>query len=168
MKEIYLICGIPGSGKDWYVNNIIRGNVVSFDDIRVMCYENFNPNHGLGSIDLYNKAWEHCNSKKIDLMLPLTNRIKYLFEINQIPCICNTLLTRKSRERMLNDLKRVFKDVKFNAVFLTVDSKTALERNANRNTHRLSEDVMNRFLNGPLELPSCIEGFETVKVVHNG
>lgn len=167
-KHIYFICGIPASGKDWFVENKIPASVVvSFDNIRIEEYEKKNPDHGLDSIKLYNKAWEYCNSARIDLMKPLIEKVDKCLMLGLTPCICNTLLTRKSRAAMLDKLDSEFRNVEFHAIFLIVDFKTALKRNQNRTDHVLSEDVMHRFLAGPQEYPSTAEGFDSTEVVNN-
>lgn len=173
MKNIYLICGIPASGKDWYVENKIpSGEVVSFDNIRIMIFKRDIPDYNalkyVSPTELYNLAWEHCNQKRIDLMRPLISKVHSIFDEGKIPCICNTLLTRKSRASMLSELKKAFPDSDVHVIFLLVNSDAALRRNRGRSTHILSEEVMMRFINGPQELPFCTEGFASVNVVHNG
>lgn len=141
---VKLIAGIPCSGKDHYSLHH-GGVVVSFDDIRVEEYEKKYPNHGLDPITLYDKAWAYCNSARIDLMMPLITKVINALMNGKIPHICNTLLTRKSRAAMVKVLKEHIPGVEIHAIFLTVPSAVALKRNRERTSHRLSEEVMQRF-----------------------
>lgn len=169
-RIIYLICGLPCSGKDWYVVNKLHGHeaeIVSFDKVRINLYQKDHDTTQMDSIERYNKAWAWCNENKIDLMGRLIEDIKIAFALGLQPFICNTMLTRKSRSAMMNSLKNKIKDVEFRCVFLLVNSEVAKERNLTRTSHRLSPEVMDRFLNGPQELPTLTEGFELVNIVHS-
>ena len=169
-NKIYFVCGIPGSGKDWYVDTIYPGSgKTSFDDIRIAVYNRKYPRNGLNSIELYNKAWAYCNSAKVDLMEELINNVEVGIALGLSMFICNTLLTKKSRASMMDGLFKKFNRDEFevSCLFLTVPSNVALARNANRTSHRLSEEVMNRFITGPQELPLLEEGFDWVNVIHN-
>ena len=169
-NHIYLVCGIPCSGKDYFVEHELPASVIeSFDKIRIAEYKRSGLEDltKLSDHEIYQKAWEFCNEKKIDLMKPLLRNVENALILALTPCICNTLLTRKSRASMINALKQKFPNISIHCIFLTVDSKTAMSRNASRMSHRLSDEVMNRFINGPQELPTKDEGFESVKIIHN-
>ena len=60
MADVFLICGIPGAGKDWFVENKIdNGKVVSFDDIRIKPFKKGNSPEkwrSLSTHELYGKA----------------------------------------------------------------------------------------------------------------
>ena len=169
MNTIRLICGLPGSGKDWFVKeHFVDSPILSFYKIRVQEYEKNFPDHGLNPIELYNAAWEYCNLAKIDLMKILMNEVELSWALGLIPSVCNTLLTRKSRASLLNSLKSKFREFKIDCFYLIVDSETIRNRNATRTSHRLSEEVLTRFINGPQELPLVEEGFTAVRIFHNG
>ena len=169
MADVFLICGIPGAGKDWFVENKIdNGKVVSFDDIRIKLFKKGNSPEkwrSLSTHELYGKAWAWCNSTKADLMKPLIEEVKELIKDGKKPCIANTMVNKKSRAKMLDDLKRAG-ITKIGCYYLMVDSKTALERNANRDSKKLADDIVLKFAKDQA-VPTKDEGFEFVKVVFN-
>jgi len=173
---VTLLSGVPGSGKNYYLDNILKtkyDNVIdiSFDDLRIEYYRSIlaKPADGTDK-ELYDNAYHYCNNNNIDLaalslkkMNEYKDNKKFHFVIN------NTNITQKSRKKMINMISNNFKDknIIFNSVFIGCDLQTCLKRNnLPSRTHNIPEHAI-KFMSHKTSIPSMSEGFDTLEFVWN-
>lgn len=157
MKNIYLMCGVAGSGKStWIKNNLhkFRGYsaVISRDQIRFsMVAED-----------------EEYFSKEDKVFEKFMSDIKYFIKQEGVDNIIidATHINRKSRNKVLQPLKRLLNKVKLNAVVIDVPLEVALNQNENRKDTRgyVPRKIIRR-MKQQFEMPSIEEGFDEIIVV---
>lgn len=115
MGDLYLVCGIPGSGKStWLKNHVKPGNVViSRDKIRFSLLQE-GENYFAHEDEVYTILWGEMN--------------KALKEGKNV-FVDQTSLTPRSRKYLIDHAKN-YDHV--NIVWIKVPLETALERNENR------------------------------------
>lgn len=162
--DIVFYSGVPGSGKDFVAKKDGRV-IVSFDDIRVNWFLSMNPDITRDSYDsntLYHKAWNWCNEYKVDLNSEVKRKVKEYLLVGKKVAICNTLLTRKSRRKMINVLKG------FGTIgckHVCIDYGTMVERDLNRDKS-IKEEVISKMCKN-IQIPTMKEGFENVELIFN-
>jgi predicted kinase len=164
-KQLILMCGPPGSGKDTLIKNDQRyGNCVSsFDEIRWNLYEE---HYGKveRNAETYNKVFEFAKEKNNDLLNIMRKEIKSLFDSSDVVYISNTNLTRKSRRKFVGiarDLK-----VEIHAIFVWASLQELIERDLGRgdNDKTVGEAVI-RQMRHHTDMPVMGEGFHSVRYI---
>ena len=151
-KHLYLMMGVPGSGKSTYAKNILKyGDIyVSRDEIRYslltdeddyFAKENEVIKTFIESIDKSLVMEEHCGDVFADA----------------------THLSPKGRAQVLKQLKN--KD-RVSVIYLDIPLNVILERNAKRTGRALvPEDVVRRMYNS-IQLPTRAEGIESIYFIN--
>jgi hypothetical protein len=158
-RTCYIFCGLPGVGKD-YIAKKMGLLVLSFDNERVKIYkESKEFEYKLTPKELYENAFKYCEDRKIDLLKLLIRRAKRW--VGNI-AVCNTNLNAKSRRSLINSLGKCH----FRCVYVISDMETILERNKNRSSKTVDEEIiMNMAMNQTM--PSIREGFDEVRIIAN-
>ena len=150
-KHLYLMVGVPGSGKSTYAKNILKdGDIyISRDEIRYsllteeddyFAKENEVIKTFIDNIDKSLVMEEYCGDVYADA----------------------THLSPKSRAQVLNQLKN--KD-KVSVIYLDIPLNLILERNAQRKGRALvPENVVRRMYNSII-LPTKAEGIEELIII---
>lgn len=150
-KHLYLMVGVPGSGKSTYAKNILKdGDIyISRDEIRYsllteeddyFAKENEVIKTFIDNIDKSLVMEEYCGDVYADA----------------------THLSPKSRAQVLNQLKN--KD-KVSVIYLDIPLNLILERNAQRKGRALvPENVVRRMYNSII-LPTKAEGIEKLIII---
>lgn len=150
-KHLYLMMGVPGSGKSTYAKHILKyGDIyISRDEIRYslltdeddyFAKENKVIKIFIENIDKALELEEHCGDVYADA----------------------THLSPKSRAQVLNQLKN--KD-KVSVIYLDIPLNVILERNAQRTGRALvPENVVRRMYNS-IQLPTRAEGIEKLIII---
>ena len=150
-KHLYLMVGVPGSGKSTYAKNILKdGDIyISRDEIRYsllteeddyFAKENEVIKTFIDNIDKSLVMEEYCGDVYADA----------------------THLSPKSRAQVLNQLKN--KD-KVSVIYLDIPLNIILERNAQRKGRALvPENVVRRMYNS-ITLPTKAEGIEELIII---
>ena len=150
-KHLYLMVGVPGSGKSTYVKNILKdGDIyISRDEIR------------------YSLLTEEDDyfAKENEVIKTFINNIDKSL-VNEEYCgdvyADATHLSPKSRAQVLNKLKN--KD-KVSVIYLDIPLNIILERNAQRKGRALvPENVVRRMYNSII-LPTKEEGIEELIII---
>ena len=151
-KHLYLMMGVPGSGKSTYAKNILKyGDIyVSRDEIRYslltdeddyFAKENEVIKTFIESIDKSLVMEEYCGDVYADA----------------------THLSPKGRAQVLKQLKN--KD-RVSVIYLDIPLNVILERNAKRTGRALvPEDVVRRMYNS-IQLPTRAEGIESIYFIN--
>ena len=152
-KKLFLMCGIPASGKSTWIQNYktsIEGNtdVVSRDQIRFSLV----------------KEDEEYFSKEKEVFRTFIDTIKK--DIAD-PCVDNiivdaTHINPRSRAKTLNCIGKDLKGVDVYAVVLKVPLKTCLERNAKREGRACVPVSAIEGMYSVYEDPSIEEGFKEI------
>ena len=133
-KTLYIISGVPGSGKDYFLNqyfgNSSNVKIISRDVIRFSLIEND----------------DEYFSKESLVFSKFCKAIREAFNEYDIVIANATHLNERSRNKLLNSLgKDFFKDKLINCIYMDVPLKVALERNAKREGLSLvPEDAIKR------------------------
>lgn len=133
-KTLYIISGVPGSGKDYFLNqyfgNSSNVKIISRDIIRFSLIEND----------------DEYFSKESLVFSKFCKAIREAFNEYNIVIANATHLNERSRNKLLNSLGKDFlKDKIINCIYMDVPLKVALERNAKREGLSLvPEDAIKR------------------------
>lgn len=150
-KHLYLMIGVPGSGKSTYAKNILKyGDIyISRDEIRYSLLTEED--------DYFAKENEVIKTFIDNIDKSLVNE-EYCGDVYADA----THLSPKSRAQVLNQLKN--KD-KVSAIYLDIPLDLILERNAKRKGRALvPENVVRRMYNSVI-LPTKVEGIEELIVI---
>ena len=145
LPNVYLWCGLPGSGKDYLAENF--GNdtpIVSFDDIRVKLYKETHSTNGILEDEIYANAFKYCNDNNIDLNKSLRKEVQYYIKNNQDVSVCNTSLTRKARRSIINSISHKKCNIIVNQVF--APTNVIMERNNNRKSKTVPIHAIDRMM----------------------
>lgn len=155
-KRVYLMCGVPGSGKSTWIKenlNEFEGTtkVVSRDQIRFSLLE----------------ASECSNyfDKEKEVYKEFISQIKASIKENDNTIIDATHLTEKSRNKIFSSLQPEIKDCQITVIWIKVSLATALARNEKRIGKEkvpvyVIKDMFNKF-----ETPMFAEGFHHLRIV---
>ena len=150
-KHLYLMIGVPGSGKSTYAKNILKyGDIyISRDEIRYSLLTEED--------DYFAKENEVIKTFIDNIDKSLVNE-EYYGDVYADA----THLSPKSRAQVLNKLKN--KD-KVSAIYLDIPLDLILERNAQRKGRALvPENVVRRMYNSII-LPTKAEGIEELIII---
>lgn len=150
-KHLYLMVGVPGSGKSTYAKNILKyGDIyISRDEIRYSLLTEED--------DYFAKENEVIKTFIDNIDKSLVNE-EYCGDVYADA----THLSPKSRAQVLNQLKN--KD-KVSAIYLDIPLDLILERNAQRKGRALvPENVVRRMYNSVI-LPTKAEGIEKLIII---
>lgn len=150
-KHLYLMMGVPGSGKSTYAKNILKyGDIyISRDEIRYslltdeddyFAKENEVIKTFIENIDKALELEAHCGDVYADA----------------------THLSPKSRAQVLNQLKN--KD-KVSVIYLDIPLNIILERNAQRKGRALVPENVVRRMHNSIILPTRAEGIEELIII---
>ena len=152
--NLYIICGIPGSGKSTIAKELLKKNEdnaihISRDEVRYSII----------------KDDEQYFSHENDVYKEFCNRITLGLQNNKNVLADATHLTRKSRARLLKNLK--CKPNKINCIWVNTDFQTCWNRNESREgREKVPPQQMYKFRN-IFQTPSYIEGFDLIIVYQN-
>ena len=154
-SKLYLMCGIPGSGKSTYLKTrfIQPPVVVSRDEIRFkMVRED-------------EEYFSHEKEVYNEFINQITQELKFFQEV----FVDATHLNEASRTKLLRSLGGNLKDVEVNIIWMKVPLEVALKQNENRKGTRayVPETVIRRMAS-QMTIPTKEEGFEHIYVVENG
>lgn len=150
-KHLYLMMGVPGSGKSTYAKNILKdGDIyISRDEIRYSLLTEED--------DYFAKENEVIKTFIDNIDKSLVNE-EYCGDVYADA----THLSPKSRAQVLNQLKN--KD-KVSVIYLDIPLNIILERNAQRKGRALvPENVVRRMYNSII-LPTKAEGIEKLIII---
>lgn len=152
-KTLYIISGVPGSGKDYFLNqhfgNSSNVKIISRDVIRFSLIENNN----------------EYFSKESLVFSKFCKAIRETFNEYDIVIANATHLNERSRNKLLNSLGKDFlKDKLINCIYMDIPLKVALERNAKREGLSLvPEDAIRRMYESA-HRPNYSERYEYDKI----
>ena len=134
-KTLYIISGIPGSGKDYFLNKYFGNSsdvkIISRDVIRFSLIENN----------------DEYFSKESLVFSKFCKAIREAFDEYDIVIANATHLNERSRNKLLNSLGEDFlKDKLINCIYMDVPLKVALECNAKREVRKATVPIL--FIHG--------------------
>ncbi len=148
MATLYIMCGIPGSGKSTFVQNHITGDVlVSRDAIR---------------FDMV-KEDEPYFSKENDVWEEFVYRINHYLEIGYNVFADATHINSGARRKLLKEIKT--ENVDFQAIYVDTPVSICLERNSKRQGRECVPDSAIKRMYSQFEEPSFEEGFSTIYTI---
>ncbi len=140
---VYMMCGVPGSGKDTYIRkNLASLSQVSLDNVRKELDIDFRDNQGLVIQTAENACKVHLR-KKEDFVFNATN------------------ITRQLRKKWID----LFADYKAKIVIVFINSslKQALAQNRQRTAEKLLKDNVIEQYFQKFELPDLTECYEIIR-----
>lgn len=153
--KLYLMCGIPGSGKSTYLETrfIQPPVVISRDEIRFKIV----------------KEDEEYFSHEKEVYNEFINQIQTALKFEAEVFVDATHLSEGSRTKLLRSLGSSLRDVEVNIIWIKVPLEVALKQNENRKGTRayVPETVIRR-MNSQITIPTKEEGFEHIYIVENG
>ena len=154
-SKMYIMCGIPGSGKSTYLKTrfIQPPVVISRDEIRFKIV----------------KEDEEYFSHEKEVYNEFINQIQTALKFESEIFVDATHLNEGSRTKLLRSLGSSLRDVEVNIIWMKVPLEVALKQNENRKGTRayVPETVIRR-MNSQLTPPTKEEGFEHIYIVENG
>lgn len=153
--KLYIMCGIPGSGKSTYLKTRFsqRPLIISRDEIRFAM---------VGEDEEY---FSHEKEVYDEFINQILDALKFSSEI----FVDATHLNERSRAKLLRSLGKHLKDVEVNAIWVRTTLDTALSQNENRKGTRayVPPSVIRR-MNSQFAPPTKEEGFEHIYVIDRG
>lgn len=154
-KVCIMMVGLPGSGKStlakkWYPDGNVK--ILSTDDILEGYARNTNSTYD----EVFKKHYPDAEREFI-------GNIKYAVGRGESIILDRTNLTKKSRARLMNMIKSIDFEYKFNAINVSCAFNQILFR-AMRPGKSITRDIINRMLDTYVR-PSYDEGFTTISVV---
>jgi predicted kinase len=159
--HIIFLCGLPASGKDYYLKKINKlENSVSYDEIRIEVFKSKNSIEGLTEKQIYELAFKYCNENKVDLNSYLKKKVDEMIkEGKSLIYINNTNLKRKYRRSIINLLGK--DKFIFSAKFMFRKLDDIRHSNEQRDCKEVPYDVIKRMANN-IQIPTCQEGFDYI------
>lgn len=153
MNNLYILCGIPGSGKStWIKMNGYEQHTVSRDKVRYSL---------LSENDDY-------FSKETEVFDTFVKEIVALMNVYQDVYVDATHLNKKSRAKIINAIER-YKDLKewniVPIVFLVPFDVAAARNDAREGREKVPMSAMRNMASG-FKLPSAAEGFEKYIIIN--
>ena len=153
MKKLFLMVGIPGSGKSTFIKDYTKKMyqsyaVISRDDIR------FN----MVSED------EPYFSKEKAVFKEFVDKIKESLSKNDITFADATHINENSRCKLFRALGENLKGIEVHALVFKVPVELAIERNSNREGRKLVPETAIRNMNSQFTIPSFEEGIDVVGI----
>ena len=144
---LYLMCGLPGSGKTTVAKNVVKNDpnikYVSRDDIRYTMVSD----------------QEHYFDRENEVYREFCNQISRWLQQGNYVIADATHLTKNSRKKLLNN---IIKPVQIRCIFVNTPFDICMERNSKRKgITRVPDKQMYRMKN-TLQVPSAIEGFDMI------
>jgi len=151
--RLWLMCGIPGSGKSTWIKthkHYFSENmaIISRDAIRFAL---------LGEKDAY-------FSKEKEVWAEYINQSINSLENNTDTILDATHINESSRGKILRALGEHLKDVEINAILINTDVKTAIERNNLREGLALVPETAIKNMYSQLTFPTLEEGFDHIYI----
>lgn len=149
MKDLYIMVGLPASGKSTYVKKMKECFVavsVSTDDLRKEL---------LGDISNQNQNTDIFNESYKRIQFYLEKGLDVIFDATNI--------NYKKRMDVINRFKKYANNI--NAIMMATPYEECLERNKNRE-RQVPEDVIKRmYMN--FYVPQYFEGFDKISIVYS-
>ena len=150
MATLYVVCGIPGSGKSSWLRNHVNINqkqvLVSRDVIR---YRLINDDDSYFSKE--NEVWKEY-----------IKQINYFLKEGYDVFADATHINTGSRRKLLNE---IYVECKKEAIYITTPISICLERNSKREGRECVPESAIKRMYSQFEEPSFEEGFETIYTV---
>jgi len=167
--DIVVYSGIPGSGKD-HCAKLAGYKILSYDQIRIDEYTSHNNTDGLSEKEIYERAYEYCNKKRVNMDKKLVSQAKMFFENESTPettlAICCTNLNRKKRTSLVEQLRKAIPDCIIESLFIAAPLQFAVANDLNRKDKTVSEKIVRKFAYS-IDIPTMLEGFDKVSILVN-
>lgn len=154
-KELWIMCGVPGAGKDYWVKNhrkSFEGQVglISRDEIR---------------FELLKEGEDYFAHEK-EVYENFVGRIKSSIQNNDVTIANATHINAGGRGKLLRALGSVLKvnDVEVNAMVIYNNLETCLKQNASREGRALVPESSIRNMYSNFTLPIIDEGFDNIYI----
>lgn len=156
-KKLFLMSGIPGSGKSTWAENHLSAfgndaNIVSRDKIRFSLLEEKDTYFGKEK-EVWNAFVQQC-------MDSITN--------HEVTIIDATHISEASRNRILRILTPVLKDVEINIIVINPGVDTAIQQNNNRTGRAFVPASVIRRMAEQFTMPKLEEGFDNIYIKTGG
>lgn len=145
INDVYIMTGVPASGKSTAVKNIDDAYVFSFDNIREESFPEFNTySEKFKAFNEYDFKNDKTLHEKWGVSTKIDNQINFLNQAiveSYKNCtgnfvVDNTSVTVKSRRTIKHLVKSVNKDSTFGSVFLMVSIDKAIKNNELRSPYK--------------------------------
>jgi len=166
-KTLYLMVGIPASGKDTIIGNNYSDCVsVGYDDLRIKLYkENIMSWEILSYDNLYKNAYQWCNDNKINIRQVLHDTVKDLFNSGVKRVIINNTNVSGKVRKYFKGLAREC-HATFNCICVMTTPVNAIDRNINRsNEFENGKTIPNNVITNMWKrftIPTKKEGFHKI------
>lgn len=168
LYECIIICGLPGSGKDYLVDKTVGDfKKYSFDNIRTTRYKNdtnYQEYSNLSEKEIYSKSFEYCNYIQLDLLkeLKIQLHLNKLTSNNKKIYICNTNLRSSSRKKLINCVKDVYNnDIYMSCIYILCSTEKLIKNDSTRLDHTVGTEVI-KSMSKHYSIPTLLEGFDNV------
>lgn len=158
-QRLWLLAGIPGSGKSTWIQN----------------HKNFfAPNHAVISRDKIRfsllEEGDDYFSKEKEVWNQYVAEIKESLKFNTDTILDATHLNEASRSKILRALKNYIKNIEINIIVINSGLKTAIERNKMREGRSFVPLSAIRRMNSVMTMPTLNEGFDKIYIytIENG
>jgi len=149
MSEVIMMMGLPGAGKDHWMNKLYPNHVhISSDDIRIEVFGDVNDQSHNGEV--FNIMWKR-------LVAALKEEKSVVYNA--------TNLSAKRRINFIDSIKRLNLDVRCKVILVAPPLERVLEQNSKRD-RVVPESVIHRMLK-QFEMPHESEGWYKIEIFGN-